>query len=208
MIKLVVFDFDGTIADSFGIILAAFEELVPQQRKISKHDIEVLRNKPYKDILKHFNISIMKVPGLVIKGRSMLNKSIDAVKPFAGIDNALRRLNDDGYRMAIISSNSPKNIQYFLDKHNLQDYFQKVQGNVGLLGKTKLITNLARKNGCAANEVVYVGDEPRDIDAAHKAGVHSVAVTWGFIGASVLETHNPSALVNNPVDLPATVAGF
>lgn len=208
MIKLVVFDFDGTIADSFGVILAAFEELVPQQQKITQNDIEVLRNKSYKDILSHFHISIMKVPGLVIKGRSMLNKSIETVKPFAGIDNALRQLHEAGYRLAIISSNSPRNIQRFLKKHELHDFFEKVQGNVGLLGKTKVINGLIRKHGCTSDEVVYVGDEPRDVDAAHKAHVHSVAVTWGFIGASVLETHNPSVLVNRPIELPQAIAGL
>lgn len=208
MIKLVVFDFDGTIADSFGVILAAFEELVPQQQKITQNDIEVLRNKPYKDILNHFHISIMKVPGLVIKGRAMLNKSIEKVKPFPGVDAALKQLHDAGYQLAIISSNSPRNIQRFLEKYDLHEFFEKVQGNVGLLGKTTVINGLIRKHGCKADEVVYVGDEPRDIDAAHKARVHSVAVTWGFIGASVLETHAPSIMIDRPNDLVKAVATF
>lgn len=205
MKKLAVFDFDGTIADSFGVIKAAFEELVPQDRKITQQDVEYLRNKPYRDILNHFNISIVKVPGLVIKGRKMLNKSIETVKPFPGMAEALRELHDAGFQLSIISSNSTANIQTFLTKYKLRDYFEHVQGNIGLLGKTKAVQVMMKRNGRKAREVVYVGDEPRDIDAAKKARVDCVAVTWGFIGEPVLKTHNPAQLISSPTQLYAAI---
>ena len=205
MTQLVVFDFDGTIADSFGIILAAFEELVPQKKKLTQEDVQFLRNKPYRELLKHFGVSWVKVPGLVIKGKSMLTKSIETVQPFRGMPEALKQLHELGFSMAIISSNSTVNINKFLNKHDLRECFQHVQGNISLLGKTKAINAMMKRTSSAANEVLYVGDEPRDIDAAHKARVKCIAVTWGFIGEPVLKTHNPARLVDTPKELVQAV---
>ena len=48
---------------------------------------------------------------------------------------------------------------------------------------------------------MYVGDEARDMEAARRAGVHSVGVTWGFNNRSALEKANPEKLVDKPKDL-------
>lgn len=201
MIKLAVFDFDGTIADTLRIILDAFEEIMQLDYKLDDTDIARFKNMPYKDILSHFGIKLHRVPGLVIKGRSVLNKNMQTVKPFTGIGDALKKLHSSGYRLAIISSNSTENIKNFLRKHDLDQYFDDVQGNIGLLGKTKSVTTLRKRQCLDASEVVYVGDEPRDIDAAKKAKVYSVAVTWGFSGDKILSKHKPFALVQTPAGL-------
>lgn len=205
MIRLVVFDFDGTIADSFGVILAAFTQIVPREEELTQQEIDVLRNKPYKDILDYFGISMFKVPGLVIKGRQVLKRSINHIEPFDDMQEVLRQLKTDGYILCIISSNATQNIEKFLRRHELQDCFDVVKGNVGLLGKPKVIRGLAKQLKCAKNEVVYIGDEPRDVDAAKRAGVASIAVTWGFSGEKILTKHNPTRIVHKPQKLAITI---
>lgn len=205
MTKLVIFDFDGTIADSFGVILDAFKKLVPNMQNLSDKEIEILRNKPYKDIVDYFGISYFRVPSLIVKGRQMLRRSIDHVEPFPGIATSLAKLKKDGYKLCIISSNATQNIEHFLDKHTLRSNFDIVKGNVGLLGKPKLIRAIRRQLNYHANDVIYVGDEPRDIDAAHKAQVFSIAVSWGFAGREILAKQNPTLIVDSTRELSGAI---
>ncbi|TXG77315.1 HAD family hydrolase [Patescibacteria group bacterium] len=197
MKRLVVFDFDGTIADSFDEAVSVFKQLMPGQKDLTTEQIEVLRNKPYKEILDYFGISYFRVPGLVVKGRQILKKSIHKVHPFDGIDSELARLKADGYTLCIISSNATPSIEKFLDKHHLSKYFDGVQGYAGLLGKPKLIRALMKRRGFSPQHTVYIGDEPRDVDAAKKAGVWSLAVSWGFSGEEILAKHEPTFLVGD-----------
>jgi phosphoglycolate phosphatase len=205
MTKLVVFDFDGTIADSFDEAMVVFKKLVPGQDKLTQEQIDILRNKPYKDIFDYFKISYFRVPGLVVKGRQMLKRSIHKVNPYDGIAASLRQLKADGYALAIISSNATQSIEKFLDKHNLTQYFDSVEGYAGLRGKPKLIRALMKKRQAESNQTIYVGDEPRDIEAAKKAGVWSIAVTWGFGGATILAAHEPTLMIDRTSELAGAV---
>lgn len=207
MTKLVLFDFDGTIADSFGIIYEIFKTLVPQKEELSKQQIQEFRNKPYNELLSHFGINVFKVPGLLIKGRQMLRSSIDKVEPFEGIAEVIKELHGAQCQLGILSSNSTHNIKHFLAKYGLESCFDMVHGNIGLLGKPKVIRAMMRRARCNATETAYIGDEPRDVDAAHKVGVQAIAVTWGFTGEQLLKTHHPDHIVHTPRELASAVTG-
>ena len=165
----------------------------------------MLRNKSYKEILDYFGISYFRVPSLVVKGRQMQKKTAHSLQPFSGIDSELARLKAQGYTLCIISSNATPNIEKFLDKHHLSKYFDGVQGFAGLLGKAKLIKALMKQRGFTSDQTVYVGDEPRDVDAAKKAKVWSVAVTWGFGGSTILAAHEPTFLVDKTKELSGAI---
>lgn len=203
-----LFDFDGTIADSFGIIFDIFKTLVPQKEELTKQQIRELRNKPYNELLSHFGVSVFKVPGLLIKGRQMLRSSIDKVEPFDGVVEVIRELHEAGYRLGILSSNSTQNIKWFLSKYELELCFDMVKGGVGLLSKPKAIRAMMKQSGNHASETVYIGDEPRDVDAAHKVGVRAIAVVWGFAGEQLLRTHHPEQVAQTPQEIPATIASM
>lgn len=205
MTRLVVFDFDGTIADSFDEAMAVFKQLVPGQDELTQEQIDVLRNKPYKEIFDYFKISYFRVPGLLVKGRQMLKRSIHKVNPYDGVAEALHELKADGYSLAIISSNATQSIDKFLGRHKLAQYFDSVEGYAGLRGKPKLIRALIKKRQGTAQQTIYVGDEPRDVEAAKKAGVWSVAVTWGFGGETILAAHEPTLLVDKTSELAGAI---
>lgn len=205
MTKLVLFDFDGTIADSFGVIFDVFKTLIPKGRELSDQQVQEFRNKSYNELLSYFGVSVFKVPGLLIKGRQMLRSSIDSVEPFDGIVEVIKELHAKGYQLGILSSNSPQNIKQFLTTYGLASCFDMVHGNSGILSKPKIIRTMMKRTGCKADETAYIGDEPRDIDAAHKVGVRSIAVTWGFNGERLLRTHHPDQLVRTPKELLAAI---
>ena len=200
-----IFDFDGTIVDSFDEMVDIFRQLMPEHEDLSDDQIEILRNKTYKEILDYFGISYFRVPSLVVKGRQMQKKTAHKLQPFRGIDSELAALKAKGYTLCIISSNATPNIEKFLDKHHLSKYFDGVQGFAGLLGKAKLIKALMKQRGFTPDQTVYVGDEPRDVDAAKKAKVWSIAVSWGFSGEQILANHEPTFLVSDARKLAEAV---
>lgn len=104
--------------------------------------------------------------------------------------------------MYILSTNSPSNINEFLHNNNLGKYFHNVYGDVGLRGKASAIRKILKREGLHPADCVYIGDEVRDVAAAKKARVRSIAVGWGFNYPEALAQAGPWALAKNPSDLP------
>jgi phosphoglycolate phosphatase-like HAD superfamily hydrolase len=71
----------------------------------------------------------------------------------------------------------------------------------GLYEKAGLLKKLIDVLAIPAGEVVYIGDETRDITAGKKCGVKTIGVTWGLNGRESLLAENPDWLVCNPEQL-------
>ena len=59
--------------------------------------------------------------------------------------------------------------------------------------------------GLSNNQVLYVGDEPRDVVASHRAGIQVVAVSWGLGGKEAFEKTIPDVLVDTPSELLSVI---
>ncbi len=95
-----------------------------------------------------------------------------------------------------MSSNSNQNIQTFLDQHELT-CFSEIVSDIGLFGKVKAIRKLIKDNHWQNKNVFYIGDEIRDIKAAKKAKISSIAVTWGYNAEQALITHQPDHVISS-----------
>ncbi len=168
---------------------------------INQEELDRLRRMRLLDVISELNIPKYKWPFLLYRGRKAMNKELPKLKLFEGIKEALMTLNNDNAELMIISSNSKKNIQQFLELHQLAEYFKGVYGGVGLFSKVKILKKAINKNKLTLNNVIYIGDEPRDIEAAHKAGIKAIAVSWGFNDRSVLAEHNPYKIVDTRDEL-------
>jgi len=78
-----------------------------------------------------------------------------------------------------------------------------VVGYPRLFGKGKALKRILRAEKLERADVLYVGDEVRDIEAAQRAGVKCAAVTWGFHAADLLRTANPDFVLETPGELAA-----
>ena len=65
----------------------------------------------------------------------------------------------------------------------------------------KVIKQILKDRSLKAKKVVMIGDETRDIEAATKSGVGSIAVTWGFNSEDLLSTSNPDRILHSPEQL-------
>lgn len=197
--KYIIFDFDGTVADTLPHVVTIGQKMLGIT--VDPDEIEDLRNATIPQIVKRFKIPLYKIPGLVINARKMFKEHIHEVEPIKGLPEVIKQLNAEGYELLIISSNSASNIQKFLQQHNLRQYFKSIYGNVGLFSKVQAIKKVMKKQRIATDDCVYIGDEIRDIEAAHKVGIPIISTTKGLNGEKILREHNPDFLAKNPREI-------
>ncbi len=202
MSKLVIFDFDGTIADTVPFLFSVINDIAVENglKRATDEEIEKLRDKTIKEAIKIYNISPMKLVQLIKRVREEISKNIETFLPFNGIPDLISSLKAKGYVVGIMSSNSKDNIVKFLEKNNITN-IDFVSTSSNLLGKSKSINKLISKYQAEAGEAFYIGDEIRDVVAAHKAKAKAIAVSWGANTIAALQKTNPEYLVSKPGDI-------
>jgi len=200
--KVVIFDFDGTIANTLDPIANIVNRLSDEFgfKKMEEESIDELRNKKPKEILKDLGISMFKLSSVGKRIKSELNREIEDVHPISGIKEVLLELKKTRYKLGILTSNSKDNVSKFLKRNNL-DLFDFIHSESSIFGKSKVINDLLKNQGLRPEEVIYVGDEIRDIEAARKTNIKIIAVSWGFNSKQILEKQNPDFLLDEPRQL-------
>jgi phosphoglycolate phosphatase len=195
--KTLIFDFDGTLGDSFELVLEIAYELTGLE-PLSEEEIARLRHMPIMKAVREVGIPLRHAPRLVLHGRQMMQARMSEVHAFAGVPEAIKHLHQAGHHMLIVSSNSEQNVRAFLRANELESYFDGVYGGVGLLNKAKALKKVLRQNKLKAEDCFYIGDEVRDILAAQKVHLQPISVAWGYQAAQALEVHRPFALITTP----------
>lgn len=199
----IIFDFDGTIADTLGEALRIYNLLARENgyRVIERDELPDLRLYDTRDLLRHLAIPRRRVPLLLARGRRLLKARIRSLPLMAGIAEVLPRLRENSECFGILTSNAVDNVEAFLEAHQLRSLFTFISSTTKLSGKSKHLRAIARTFSLPVLEMLYIGDEIRDVRAARKAGIASAAVTWGFNAEQALSAENPSFLVRSPAEL-------
>ncbi|MEG3957827.1 HAD-IA family hydrolase [Microcoleus sp. herbarium2] len=202
MTKVIIFDFDGTLADTIDILLSITNRLSAEFgfKSATKEELAQLRNLNSWQILQYSGISLFKFPLLIRRLKGELHSEIPQIQLFPGIKEVLLELKTRGFQLGIITSNSRENVLASLAKNGLQDTFTFIYSG-STFGKHKVINKWLRIEDINPEEVVYVGDEIRDIDAAKKTGIKVIAVGWGFNSQEALAAQNPHFLIERPQEL-------
>lgn len=196
----VIFDFDGTISNTLPIVIDLFHEWGMVDIKLNDELVEELRGMSAQQVLKAVGIPIRKLPSLITKGRKEFINRLGDAKPFEGMTDVIERLSKD-YTLYIMSSNSEENIRHFLDENKLSKHFKSVYGNVSIFGKTKVMRKIIVDEKLDKDQCWYVGDETRDVEAAHKIKLKIISVTWGYNNKKILSKYNPEYLADTPKDI-------
>lgn len=197
----VIFDFDGTLADTLHIAIDVFRRISPEDDIEDDKKIEELRGMSAFEAIKHLGISWWRVPRLLIVGRKEMTAHIGEANTFPGMVEVIHKLKAAKHRLFILSSNSTRNIAIFLKNHRLESYFDHYWGDQGIFTKSSALKKVMRKEKLDAKDCYYIGDEVRDIEAARKAGIRPISVTWGYNNRKALETAKPDILIDQPADL-------
>lgn len=209
MIKVVIFDFDGTLADTFDIIVGITNRLSVEfgYRPARKEEIPEIQKLNPLQVINQSGISIFKLPFLLRRIRLEVQKEIERVSLFWGIKEVLWELKEQGYKLGIITSNGRENVEVVLQKNDLL-IFDFIVAGTTLFGKHKVIKKYLKANNMQPEEVIYVGDEARDINAAKKAKTKVIGVTWGFNSKEALSEYQPDALIDEPQELITKINDF
>lgn len=208
--RAVIFDFDGTIADSFTAVIDIAYRLTKNEQLADINQVQAMRSKHngLREAIRLLNIPRWKGVWLLKEGRRIMAKDIHKVPLFDGIDEALTRLHQAGFELYIVSSNSTHNVERFLTIRGILADFKKVYGGVSLFKKDRTIKRVLKLNGLDKSEVIYVGDEVRDIEAAKAINMPVIAVAWGYNTQHLLLQHQPTVLVHTPKQLADIIIGW
>lgn len=206
--KILIFDFDGTIADTFQSMVEISNHLAGEFnfKRIEAHKLADYKDKTSQEMLKLLNVSILKVPRIALRAKKELNKKMHTIKPVKGLKEILweiKSLSPDGkqgYKMGILTSNSLENVNKFLKNHDL-DLFDFVLTSSRFWGKNYGLKKLILQKGYAPRDILYIGDETRDIEAARKCGISVAAVTWGYNSFQALKNFRPDYILHSPQEL-------
>lgn len=131
----------------------------------------------------------------------MYGESISKIRPYDGVLQMLQTLNGcHSHQLVILSSNSVENIKAFL-KMNTIEIDCNVLTAKGLFGKHRAIKDYIAKQKCETSDILYIGDEIRDILACNKAGVDIAFVKWGVDSNEDIESFKVKYLAETPSDL-------
>lgn len=203
--KLFIFDFDGTLADSSPWMFGAMNKVAARfgLRQLSREQIEELRGKDNRTIMREVGVSWWRLPQIATYVRRLAD---DAPPPplFDGVPTMLRTLHGAGAKLAIVSSNSEITIRRALGAENAA-LILCFACNASMFGKASKFRQVLRQTGVAAANAVAIGDETRDIQASRKAKIACGAVGWGYATPALLRAYAPDHLFDTPADIAALI---
>lgn len=199
-----IFDFDGTIADTLTAIVQITNRLAPAYgfTPTTPDRLAHLRTLTPQQLIEQSEIPLFRMPFLIRRVRRELRQEIPNISPIQGLPEVLVEL-AQCHQLMIVSSNAASNIQQFLTLNQLTGLFDPIYANVGLLGKARRLRRILNRHGLLPSHTLYVGDETRDIAAAHQIGLPVTAVSWGFSSLEALQNQQPTFVATEPAQLQA-----
>jgi phosphoglycolate phosphatase len=200
--KLVIFDFDGTLADSFPWFLGVLNDVADKYgfRRIEDHEVELLRQVETRKLIEYLKIPFWKMPLIARYMRKRMGQDVAAVTLFPGISRMLEALESAGLELAVVTSNSEANVRTVLGAENA-GRIKYYACETDLLGKTAKIKKVLRRSNINAQETICIGDELRDADAARAAAAKFGAVVWGYAAPSALSSKTPDEIFHQVGDI-------
>lgn len=199
-IKYIVFDFDGTLANTLEAILEIAEQEIGP---ISDEDFRVMRSEGVKGVIKRYNIKTWELPKVIARFSSKLKKRSD-VNLYPEVADMIDTLGKS-FMLGILSSNSEDNIRLVLDRSGIANKFEFIYSQSSLFGKDKVMKKMCKKHQIDKSQIIYVGDEDRDIIACKKVGIKCIAVTYGFNDKDRLTKTEPNYIVDTPMEVANTI---
>lgn len=218
MIRYILFDFDGTLADtSEGIVCCTQATL--REMGIAASTPARIRPTIGLPLGQCFELGTDTPPERIEEAcltyRRLFNEiAIPCTTLYDGVAETLAALHEAGYRLAVCTSRSQASLEELLRVHGLGSFFNAYTSNDDVLhggARPKpapdLATLLLTRLGARAEESLVVGDTVFDLEMGRRAGCRTCGVTYGNQDRAQLQTAAPDALIDRFPDLPGILNG-
>jgi phosphoglycolate phosphatase len=186
MIKLIIFDFDGVIADTFELHYQTTLKFIPKatREELIAHS---LNNPIEKPIIKFQKEDFKPYFELFSKNFS---KNL-----FFPVKKVVKELSKK-YPLVIVSSTGDAAVESAVELGGFNKDFKKIYGMDTHTSKIEKFKMIFRDFGVTSEECIFITDTIGDINEAKHLEIKTIAVTWGFHNKEVLKTAKPFALID------------
>jgi phosphoglycolate phosphatase len=154
-----------------------------------------LKGKPVSEIFVFSGVPKLAIPLLVSEVRELMKEKYKTVRCFEGIPEVLNEIRKQGIKTGVLTSQSIENAKNFLTNNNLGEA-DFIYSENNIFGKEKSLKKMLKDQELSPDEVVYVGDEIKDVKSCQNVEIKILAVSWGFnsseslkfAGAEVMQT--------------------
>ncbi len=200
----IIFDFDGTLANTLSTLIGIYNNYIVKEFRCKPFDhsrLEEFQKRRPSEFMKEFGVTPLKLPFIAVRARNLLKQEMPNVEAFQGIVHMIHQLKEKGIQLGIVTSNSEKNARLFLQRYQIEQYFDFVNGGRSLISKKKALTKVIKNYQIDTKKVLYIGDEIRDISSCREVGIPVAAVMWGNHHPELLRAHQPDWMLQTPQDI-------
>jgi phosphoglycolate phosphatase len=204
--RLAVFDYDGTLADSLPWFRSVFQDLIVRfdLAPVSADELDGLRGLSGREIMARLKLPMWKLPAI---SRDMRRRKLVAageISLFDGVSALLSSLQAFGIQNAIVSSDSEASVRLGLGPSAA--LISRFDCGASVFGKHHKFRRVARRLNIDPADIICIGDELRDIEAARAAGMDSGAVAWGYALPAALKAAGPTHFFNSIEEMMRTLS--
>ena len=209
--RTVVFDLDGTLADSEEGILRSFRlTLVDEGLTPTDEELRHLIGPPLEESFARLGIAPSRLDSVVARYRAYYDRvGVDAAVPYDGVVEAVRQLRAGSVRLAVATAKRVDFARRMLARFAIADAFDVVEGVSGddrIRTKNDVVDAVRRSVG-ESGLTWMVGDRRQDVEAARHASWVPVGVLWGYGTREELVTAGAARLIETPSQLVDAVLG-
>jgi len=190
--SVAIFDFDGTLADSFPLFIRALNDAADKYafRSVGEREIEVLRQLDAVRALQYLGVPKRKLPRISQFVRRRMAKDSSEISLFHGTGHLLQSLIGRGVTLAIVSASRSADVRRILGPRN-RTLVQHFACGAAFLSKRFKLRQLIHRSNSSPLEHILIGDQISDLFAARAENIPFGAVTWGFNSGESLSRLSP-----------------
>ena len=200
-VKLVIFDWDGTLFDSVGQIVASLQFAAQQfQQPLTDADAKSIIGLGLPEVAQRLFPTVPDLHADILQAYSdhyVANSSGDSW--FEGVAHMLADLQQQGVKLAVATGKSRKGLDRVLKQTNSLELFHATRAASETRSKPDplMLAEILAETGIHAHEAIMVGDTSYDLEMALNIVMPSVGVSYGVHTSETLAKFNPLSIVND-----------
>ncbi|MGH7157685.1 MAG: HAD family hydrolase [Candidatus Saccharimonadales bacterium] len=197
----IIFDFDGTLADTLPAYLAILyrnQDFDP--KTLASDQLKRLQQMSLHKVFSYLRASPLSRLRVLLFHYLRMHNTIGQAGLFPGVREAIAELKAQEHRLFIVTSNTERNVLGFLKSKHLEHYFEAIH-HVFVARKAAGLADFVRQRGLDISETMYICNEEADMRAVSNIGLQAIGVLWSGQDPSMFKTHGAVAVVKTPAEL-------